>query len=174
MFTAIYSTQRFITVFTRGRHFSLTQCNALHSTTSLSTSWRTILILSYWRLGLRSGLPTVFPTPKRILLYSLRLLTPSFIGKHRIGYRLDGPGSNFGNDSRFVSSPKRPYRLWGPHTNQLNLYQRSFRVLKRSERDGDHSPPSSAEVKNEWSYTSTSPIIFMTWRVKSLFVLANY
>jgi hypothetical protein len=40
-------------------------------------------------------------------------------------------------------------------------YQR-FRVsfrwgVKRSGREADHSPPSSAEV-NEWSYTSTPPI----------------
>jgi len=26
--------------------------------------------------------------------------------------------------------------------------------------EADHSPPSSAEVKNAWSYTSTSPIRF--------------
>jgi hypothetical protein len=27
--------------------------------------------------------------------------------------------------------------------------------VKRSEREADHSPPSSAEVKNTWMYTST-------------------
>jgi hypothetical protein len=30
--------------------------------------------------------------------------------------------------------------------------------VKRPEREADHSHPSSAEVKNEWSYTSTPPI----------------
>jgi hypothetical protein len=30
-------------------------------------------------------------------------------------------------------------------------------------READHSPPSSAEVKNEWSYTSTPQHSFMTW-----------
>jgi hypothetical protein len=30
--------------------------------------------------------------------------------------------------------------------------------LKRPGREADHSPPSSAEVKNAWSYTSTRPI----------------
>jgi hypothetical protein len=30
--------------------------------------------------------------------------------------------------------------------------------LKRQGREADHSPPSSAEVKNAWSYTSTPPI----------------
>jgi hypothetical protein len=30
--------------------------------------------------------------------------------------------------------------------------------VMRPGREDDHSPPSSAEVKNAWSYTSTSPI----------------
>jgi hypothetical protein len=33
-----------------------------------------------------------------------------------------------------------------------------FLGVKRPEREADHSPPSSAEVKNAWSYTSTPPI----------------
>jgi hypothetical protein len=34
----------------------------------------------------------------------------------------------------------------------------SFPGVKRPEREADHSPPSSAEVKNAWSYTTASPI----------------
>jgi hypothetical protein len=34
----------------------------------------------------------------------------------------------------------------------------SFPGVKRPGREADHSPPSSAEVKNIWSYTSTPPI----------------
>jgi hypothetical protein len=30
--------------------------------------------------------------------------------------------------------------------------------VKQPEREADHSPPYSAEVKNEWSYTSSPPI----------------
>jgi len=33
-----------------------------------------------------------------------------------------------------------------------------FSEIKRPDREADHPPPSSAEVKNAWSYTST-PII---------------
>jgi hypothetical protein len=33
--------------------------------------------------------------------------------------------------------------------------------LKRPGREADHSPPTSAEVKNTWIYTSTSPYAFM-------------
>jgi len=29
--------------------------------------------------------------------------------------------------------------------------------VRRAEREVDHSPPSSAEVKNVWRYTSTHP-----------------
>jgi hypothetical protein len=34
----------------------------------------------------------------------------------------------------------------------------SFPELKWPGREGDHSPPSSAEVKNAWCYTSPPPI----------------
>jgi hypothetical protein len=36
--------------------------------------------------------------------------------------------------------------------------------VKRPEREADHSPPSSAEVKNAWSYTSAPQHAFMAWR----------
>jgi hypothetical protein len=39
----------------------------------------------------------------------------------------------------------------------------SFLRLKRPGREADHSPPPSNEVKNAWSYTSTSPYVFMEW-----------
>jgi len=32
-----------------------------------------------------------------------------------------------------------------------------------SGREANHSPPSSANVKNEWSYTSTPTYVFMAW-----------
>jgi hypothetical protein len=34
----------------------------------------------------------------------------------------------------------------------------SFHGVKQPEREADHSPPSSVEVKNAWSYTSTPPV----------------
>jgi hypothetical protein len=39
----------------------------------------------------------------------------------------------------------------------------SFLGVKRPGRDADHSPPSSAEVKNAWSYTSTIQHVFVAW-----------
>jgi len=38
-----------------------------------------------------------------------------------------------------------------------------FLGVKRPGREADHSPPSSAEVKNAWSYTSTPQYVFMAW-----------
>jgi len=35
--------------------------------------------------------------------------------------------------------------------------------VKRLVCETDHSPPSTAEVKNAWRYTSTFPIRLMTW-----------
>jgi hypothetical protein len=34
-------------------------------------------------------------------------------------------------------------------------------------READHSPPTSAEVKNTWIYTSTPSRVFMAWRLIS-------
>jgi hypothetical protein len=39
----------------------------------------------------------------------------------------------------------------------------SFPVVKRPGRDAEHSHPSSVEVKNAWSRTSTPRYVFMAW-----------
>jgi hypothetical protein len=39
----------------------------------------------------------------------------------------------------------------------------SFPGERRLGREADHSPPSRAEVKNAWCYTSTPQYIFMAW-----------
>jgi hypothetical protein len=39
----------------------------------------------------------------------------------------------------------------------------SFPGGKAAGHEADHSPPSSAEVKNAWSYTSTPQYVFMAW-----------
>jgi hypothetical protein len=53
-------------------------------------------------------------------------------------------------------SPQRPGRFWGPPNFLSNGYKGLSVGIKRPEREADHSTSSSAEVKNAWSYTSTS------------------
>jgi hypothetical protein len=40
----------------------------------------------------------------------------------------------------------------------FNEYQGSLPEVNQPKREVDHSTPSGAEVKKEWSYTSTPPI----------------
>jgi hypothetical protein len=39
--------------------------------------------------------------------------------------------------------------------------------VKRSGREAKYSPPSSAEAKNAWGYTSTPPHVFLAWCLKT-------
>ena len=50
------------------------------------------------------------------------------------------------------------YRLWCQPSLQLNGYRGSFAGIKRPELEIYHSFPSGAELNNEWSCTSVSPI----------------
>jgi hypothetical protein len=59
-------------------------------------------------------------------------------------------GSNPGGGEIFRTRQDRP---WGPPSLLYNGYR-----VKRPGRGADHPPPSSAEVTNEYSYTSTPPL----------------
>jgi hypothetical protein len=64
--------------------------------------------------------------------------------------RLEFYGSISGGAWKFFSSPPRPERLWGSPSLISNGYQGALSLgVKRLGREADHSPPSSAEVK-EW------------------------
>jgi hypothetical protein len=81
-----------------------------------------------------------------------------------IGYGLDDGvvGVRVPVGSRIFSSPHRPDRLRGPPSLLFNVYGGLFsRGVKRPGREADHSPPTSAEVKKTWMYTSTPPYVFM-------------
>jgi hypothetical protein len=52
--------------------------------------------------------------------------------------------------SRLALGPTQPPIQWVPGTLSLGV--------KQLECEADPSPPSSAEVKNAWSYTSTPPV----------------
>jgi hypothetical protein len=61
----------------------------------------------------------------------------------------------FTTASRTALGPTQPPIQWVSGALSLGV--------KRSGHEADHSPPSSAEVKNSWSYTSTPQYVFMAW-----------
>jgi hypothetical protein len=61
-----------------------------------------------------------------------------------------GLGILFITASRTALGPTQPPIQWVPGALSLGV--------KQPGRQADHSPPSSAEVKNAWSYTATTPI----------------
>jgi len=61
----------------------------------------------------------------------------------------------------FISSPKCPYRLWSQPSLLFNDYRGSFRGARLPWHEVNRSPPSGAEIKNEWSYNSTPPICLL-------------
>jgi hypothetical protein len=74
--------------------------------------------------------------------------------------RFSNPGSN----KTFLSSPKRPHLLCGPLSFLLNWYRKIFVGVNLSLCEINHSVPSSAEIKNKWSYNPTRPYMY-SWRV---------
>jgi len=64
-------------------------------------------------------------------------------------------GSKHGADRRAFPSPNRPERLWDPPSPLFERYGCSFPGVKRPVRIVYCLIPCSAEIKNEWNYTST-------------------
>ena len=67
-------------------------------------------------------------------------------------------GSNPGRGKRFFSSSESQDWLWDLPSLLFNGQWHSFLEVKWLRCDADHSPPSSAEVENKGSYTSTPSI----------------
>jgi hypothetical protein len=64
----------------------------------------------------------------------------------------------YGLENRHSIPGTRPHRSWGPPSLLSNGYSGFFTWL-----EVHYSPPSSAEVKNAWSYSSTPQRIGMVW-----------
>jgi hypothetical protein len=67
-------------------------------------------------------------------------------------------------------------QLVSPPNLRFSGYGDSASEAKRLGRDVGYSPPSSAEVKNEWSYTSTPPMQFpgVGRNTVTFFITGNY
>jgi hypothetical protein len=61
----------------------------------------------------------------------------------------------FATASRPALGPIQPPNQWVPGAVTPGV--------KWPGRKADHSPPSSADVKNEWSYNSAPPYVFLAW-----------
>jgi hypothetical protein len=59
-----------------------------------------------------------------------------------------------GRGKEFFSFPRCPDHLWPP-THLFIGYRVSFPGVKPPEREVDYSPPSGADIRNVWSYTSS-------------------
>jgi hypothetical protein len=81
-----------------------------------------------------------------------------------LGYGLNDRGSipSRGRDSFLFATASRS--SLGSTQPTVCLVPGALSVgVKRPGREADHLPPSSAEVKNALSYTSTLQYVFMTW-----------
>jgi hypothetical protein len=92
------------------------------------------------------GKKNLFSTTRRVGDSSIGIAT---------GYGLDGPvlESRWGGGRFFAHFQTSP----GAHPASCTIRTESFPRVMRPGRGADHPPPSSTDVTNEWSYTSTQP-----------------
>jgi hypothetical protein len=92
------------------------------------------------------------------LSLSLSLHTHTHTHTHtRLLPGLPGFSSPWEQVWNFFSPSPRLDRLWGPNNLLSNVHRVLTPGAKRSTSEADHSSPSSAEVKNAWSYTRVYP-----------------
>jgi hypothetical protein len=72
-----------------------------------------------------------------------------------------GQSSSTGRDKNFLFSTSSEQALEAHPVSNLIDTDSSSPGVKRPECEADHSPPSSAEVKNTGIYTSIPPYVFM-------------
>lgn len=90
----------------------------------------------------------------------MRLLT-LLITLQRISYGLDGQGFESQQGREHFFSRDRRDGFWGTLSPIFIGYQGYFSGVKRLVFEVDHSPQSTAEVKNDWNYTQAPGICFL-------------
>jgi len=65
--------------------------------------------------------------------------------------------------------PKATWPVLGPTQLSVAWVSRVLRAGSSSRLEADHLPPSSAEIKSKWCYTSTPPM--SSWRVQGPFTI---
>jgi len=86
--------------------------------------------------------------------------------RYPLNRRLDVP-----KGKRVFCTRKLRDQLLGPASLLFNGYRSTFPDGWLSRHDVEHLPLSSAEVKNEWSFTSTPLYVFTTWTRIALLLL---
>jgi hypothetical protein len=64
--------------------------------------------------------------------------------------------------------------IWGSPSLMSDGYQNFFHFCKLAGAWNNHSPPSSADIKNTWSYTSTSPNDFVVWYLIKKYTITQF
>jgi hypothetical protein len=71
----------------------------------------------------------------------------------------------FSSTFGFALGPIQPHMEWLPRVLSIDIKWLWY--------EADHSPPSSAEVKNEWSFTSIPPYVHGMHRDNFIFYFQN-
>jgi hypothetical protein len=141
-FPAFYRAQSLITVFTRTRHWTLSWATRIQSSSLHPAPLRSILMLSCYP-PFNDSRAVIAQSVKRWSTgWTIRVL--GFDSQRGLGIFL------FTTTSSTALGPTQPAIQWVPEALSLEV--------KRPVLEADHSPPSSAEVNNAWSYTYTPPI----------------
>jgi hypothetical protein len=75
-----------------------------------------------------------------------------------MGYRLENTGFDIQGRQEILLFSKTPSQFFDPACLMYNGYWGSSLEVNQPGCQVDHSPLSSADVKNEWSYTHTPPL----------------
>jgi hypothetical protein len=78
----------------------------------------------------------------------------------QLGYGMDVPMLEFWWEQENCLLLKTSRPTVGSTGLLFNGKRGCLQGVNRAEREVNHSPSSIAEIKNEWSYTSTAPICF--------------